>query len=129
MKKFKTWEIVKMYQEGNLKSGQRLKTSSNLDNLIVTEKCLQWEETDEDFTIDRKRSGYEWELIQQPVSVTEAAKAYIEGKTVASECRQWGSRTYKPDQHDAVMRDQQGKAVTAEEILEGIWYIKEDSNE
>jgi hypothetical protein len=64
-----------------------------------------------------------------PIPFLEAVKAYSEGKTAECECdkcKQLASkRTYVPSEIGSEMKDQSGYAVTADEILHGIWFIKE----
>jgi hypothetical protein len=68
----------------------------------------------------------ELEEIAQPVSFTVAAEAYDRGKTV--ECKVCGfTNIYDPHNLKCGMVDQNRRAVSANEILHGTWYIKEES--
>jgi hypothetical protein len=89
---------------------------------------LYWS-SGEAFVFNKATLGYQWTLIPpepQPIPFLDAVKAYAEGKTVECEHKEFGKRSYtrqnKICQH---FKDDCDQSVTAQEILEGKWTIKE----
>jgi len=137
MKKYSTSEAIAMLEknpklvfEGEVRVCGDIKTGK---------KVRMWVNSCHEIQIDGFSVGAryglntndEWELIQQPVSFMEAAKAYSEGKTIRCEI---DGRTYiyEPNS-DTEAADNMGYCfqekgdseswVTTCEILNGKWYI------
>ncbi|CAB1242405.1 conserved hypothetical protein [Clostridiaceae bacterium BL-3] len=66
-------------------------------------------------------------LVNEPVSVKEAFKAFEEGKTIY--CDNEGIRYYYEPEllgRCTVLKNQFSKAISVQELLYGKWFIKED---
>ena len=132
MKKYKTWEVVKMLTEN---PKLKFKNTVEVDdiNLIGVDGLEIFWFTDDGVRASRftpKLNELDWTLIQQPIPFMEAAKAYSEGKTIRCE-----RKDIKEDSiyefkgiSNSPMTDETGNPVSCVEILEGRWYV-EDSNE
>jgi hypothetical protein len=133
MKKYKTWELLKMAEENKNLGGnvrEREPQYINKDGVIVAfgrngyGKGL-FEENG--FPASSELVNTEWELIQQPVEFMEAVKAYSEGKTIRCEI---GEETRIYDYKVGYgMTNIRNYAITVGEILNGKWFISEDTNE
>lgn len=62
----------------------------------------------------------------KPVTFMEAVKAYDEGKTIECKSSEFKKRTYQPGQYyPHEMLDKYADSITAKEIINGEWFIKE----
>jgi hypothetical protein len=130
MKKYKTWEAIKLIGENKenkfTDSSKRTLTLDGRGNITII-SSLGEDLKNRCFNPDR-----EWELVQQPVSFLEAVKAYAEGKTISCNI---GKRTYvyRPNEKAKVFNSMGGyllvdvynenEAISTEEILKGEWFI------
>ena len=133
MKKYKTWELLKMAEEReygfNKSVGERPKYRDSNGNVVVFDKNAYGKGLflSNGFPLKLALVNTEWELIQQPIPFMEAVKAYSEGKTIRCEGLSGFTYIYKRCCGDD-FRDTNGSAPCVGEILEGTWYV-EDSNE
>lgn len=130
-KTYKTWEI---WQHAEQLEGKRFKLLSYYDEefgkgdiAVVVKYCKFYGLGAEKF--DRIRlidlTGFEeWELVQEPISFIEAIKAYSKGKTI--KCKlPWMITIYKNQGlHNSPLYDNNGRALSFIEILEGKWHIE-----
>ena len=63
--------------------------------------------------------------IPQPVSLMDATKLFISGKTVICESKEFGKRKYTKKTKGARFEEEDGIPVSAYEILYGTWYAEE----
>lgn len=133
-KTYKTWEVIKMLTENpELKfvvdCGIKYKMS-------VNEGYFQFEVFNNNGTrinpIKYAGGGFngnietdtEWELVQEPIPFIEAIKSYSKGKTIKCELP-WMITIYKNQGlHNSPLYDNNGRALSFIEILEGKWYIE-----
>jgi predicted lipoprotein with Yx(FWY)xxD motif len=124
MKKYKTWEIIKM-----LTTYPMLKFTATAMNGL--QKVMYYRHDlgflcQQDGDNIKFYDSDEWTLIQQPIPFLEAVQAYAEGKTIRVECED-GNRQYKPlGMGGYMMMDDRHQALTSLEILKGKWYICEE---
>jgi len=126
MKKYKTWEVIKMLAENpelRFKCDRYIIGSNSYGSIVHVKNgaCLDagvFVVLDASIT---SQTG--WELIQQPIPFLEAVKAYSEGKTVYSE----GTfrYVYEPNTKGDYFVDNDGDAPSVDEILKNKWYIGE----
>jgi len=118
MKKYETWEAIKMITEnsklkfrqiGEFENNNYIELSNN-DGHMVHINAYKSGQCDSDFL------NRQWTLVKEPVSFIEAIHAFKEGKTIKSVCNT-SSDSYSPDETDYM-------EITPEEILEGKWYIE-----
>jgi hypothetical protein len=130
MKRYKTWEMVKMLTENpdmqfkKVSDGLIFKCGTKISNCKEVGRYISQASGECALLTD------EWELVQQPIPFMEAVKAYSEGKTIRCE---WEGRTnnwvsiYKNGSLYKDMKECDGP-ICAKEILNGKWYV-EDSHE
>ena len=136
MKKYKTWELLKMAEEReygfNKSAGGKLKYRDSNGNIVVFDRNA-WGKglfLGNGFPLKLALVNTEWELVQQPVDFLTAVKAYSEGKTAECECEDMEKRIYEPKTYKtSTMKDQYGDNPSIKEMLEGKWYIRGGSNE
>lgn len=141
MKKYKTWEVIKMLTENpNLKfqtfcrNYKRIFNCSSYGNFIVTTY-----RNDEEIDSSLGQGNFngnisintEWELLPQEVSFLDAIKAHGYGKTIYCICEDKLIYEPKTKDYNECLEDDCGNAVSPKEILKGHWYIQdeEDAND
>lgn len=127
MKKYTTWEAIKMLSEN-----PKLKFNLDYHGNVTADKNL---EVKDKFIILNAKSPFnrhlnisaEWVLVQVQVSFMEAVKAYHEGKTIYSIDDDGSVRNTYSKQSDIsnYLTDACGYAITSHEILNYKWFIKE----
>jgi hypothetical protein len=132
MKKYKTWEAIKMLVE-NPKLKFKNTVEINGINLIGVNGLVICWFTDDGAPISRftpKLNELDWELIQEPVDFLTAVKAYSEGKTIR--CEYNGEVTKYENGKNCMYRlmvinhkNASTRTVEANEILYGTWYVEE----
>lgn len=139
MKKYKTWEAIKMLTENPKLKFKLIEEES--DALLEASGVLTADGTE-------LRAGYlyytngtkyprtaigevsiedEWELVQQEVPFIEAIKAFSKGKTIYDIGNK--KNIYNPNivtDPCLSLVDRNDNPITSDEILNGHWYIKED---
>jgi hypothetical protein len=133
MKKYKTWEVIKMLTEN---PKQKFKNDEQYEMSVCDDNgCMYLEYKGKqslggvngNLRIVTNEVGWkpdEWELIQQPVTFMEAVKAYSEGKTIR--CKLHGGHiTYEPKTPRYELMDISGHAITIEEVMSNQWYVEE----
>jgi hypothetical protein len=138
MKKYKTWEVIKMLTD-NPKLRFKNERMKGILGVGVSHEIiwLHYETNDENrkFTMAHNPdSEYakgnlidEWTLVQQPIPFLEAVKAYAEGKTTIRCKSSIGTKRYKYQGcTNSPMLDENGIAVSHLEILEGTWFVEVD---
>lgn len=127
MKKYKTWEAIKMLNENPKLMFQALSFVINkpiekylkLDDVDKIVKCISSSNLYNEFIY----ADQLWILVSQPVDFMEAVKAYDEGKTIRCElnglARIYGKSTCR------LLVDNFGAAVDTSEILKGKWFIED----
>ena len=134
MKKYKTWELLKMAEEReygfNKSVGERPKYRDSNGNVVVFDKNAYGKGLflSNGFPLKLALVNTEWELIQQPVDFLTAVKAYAEGKTIRCESKTGFTYKYKPHTKGDYFVDTSGDAPCIGEIFEGTWYV-ENSHE
>ncbi|MBU3208576.1 hypothetical protein KPL28_02865 [Clostridium algidicarnis] len=125
MKTYKTWEVIKMLSENN-----DLGFKTNIGNVSLKEiddcKEMVWEEGTP-FEINYYTLCYGWELIQEPVSFTDAVKAYNKGKTI--KCNFDDDVLYYVPSDDFEfnsLEDNNGLCISSQEILNGAWFVESE---
>lgn len=70
----------------------------------------------------------EWELVHEPVNFMTAIKAFDEGKKITCKDTQFGTRSYiRKSSMCRHLVDNTDLPITPDEILEGKWYIEDDT--
>jgi hypothetical protein len=129
MKKYKTWEMYKMLTENKelkfkrVGDGMEVNFSKKIKNGKFADYYLHQSNGECPMLSD------EWELIQQPIPFMEAVKAYSEGKTIRCELGMQTSTYPSNGIPDCMVDKEHNLAVSCREIMEGKWFIVEDSNE
>ena len=114
----KTWEMIKMLTE-NPKLRFKCKLESGLYNTVCADNG--WFKCEYSYYFNT-----EWELIQEPVDFTTAIKAYQNGKTIKCESEKFKNNRYNIVFGEGnVIADNNGYGISAEEILNGKWYIED----
>jgi len=116
MKKYKTWEAIKMLTENPKLHFKSQDTTLKIDSINKDIEKVNRNDINIYININD-----EWELVQQEVPFVEAIKAHKSGKTIY--CLNGNSKaTYERKE----LTDRNKVTITDGEILEGHWYIKED---
>lgn len=128
MKKYKTWEMIKMLEENpNLKfkpvdQSYEVKTLKGDSGNI---ELVQGNYNSSVFLY----LNYEWTLIQTPVPFLEAVQAYSEGKTIR--CEYSDTKTiFSPEFNTSCIgfgmwfATKYEATVSTGQILEGKWYVE-----
>lgn len=125
MKKYKTWEVIKMLSEN---PKLQFKENDGIYNTYLSTRAntLNNAYLQVDFLTQKEVNGNiqlnsEWVLVQQPVSFMEAIKALNDGNSIYN-IRESITHYYK---HNYALSDEKRKPINTSEILEGTWYIGE----
>ena len=146
MKKYKTWEVIKMLTENPTLIFKLENTGygmAKIRKMIIRNgyfHCVSYNHDCDRIEYSLGQGNFngnidissEWTLVQEPVSFMEAIKAYHEGKTIRCEYVE-EEFIYEPteekkvsEQIGFIIRDCDFSSVCTGEILEGKWYIEED---
>lgn len=133
MKKYKTWEVIKMLTENPELKFEWTKQVMPGSYIQVENGIVVWSGRNQQGNSMYTCLDDEWALVQQPVTFIQAIKAYAEGKTIRCEY-------ISPDKHNieniykpsgmkiSCLKDENCKmAVSDYEILNGTWYIEGDN--
>jgi hypothetical protein len=120
MKKYKTWEMVKMLTENpklvfeNDKGYYKVRVDES-HAIVLGGGSHMIVSTNEEFV-----------LIQQSVSFMEAVKAYSEGKTIRCE-RDGGISYYKATSASDlnILHATNGHTLSCRDVTHGKWYVEE----
>lgn len=138
MKKYKTWEVIKMLTENPRLNFSQVDEYGVKHVLQVQDEFFYYRQDD---ALGNMNGNImitdEWVLLQQPVTFIEAVNAYADGKTIRLER---GNRiigkliprkgkSYCTNQDFWVRlygnAEEESRNLSAIEILEGTWYIEE----
>ena len=117
----KTWEMMKMLTE-NPELKFQYKSESGFYNTVCADNgWLKGE-----YSYINCNFNTEWEIIQEPVDFTTAIKTYQNGKTIKCEREKFRNNRYNIVFGEGnVIADNNGYGISAEEILNGKWYIED----
>lgn len=129
MKKYQTWEAIKMLGENpGLKF--RIKVSSGICIMTIGDYQYLTIKWDNQFTgLERNvKPNSEWELIQERVTFIEAVKAFDKGKII--KCKYDDNEFIYAEAISGLLESKSGvleelQGVGAREILYGDWFIEE----
>jgi hypothetical protein len=129
IKEYTTSEVLGMLTENQeLRFRTRIGEigfEANSDRFYCVKEVL-WSASKTKFQVDTETLKYMWEEIKpEPVEVSfmEAAQAYLEGKTIYCEDNKKNINKYCKPKFGIGMKDADGYALTAEEILENKWFV------
>jgi len=124
MKKYKTWEAIKILTEV---PGLRFRYSCELS---LNEKV------EVDIFVDNYRlinfncayldPEFEWEMVEEPIEFRKAVEAFNKGYTIRCHLGNEVNR-YNPKSPVDILKGKTGEAISVEEILEGKWFIEEEA--
>ncbi|MEQ8198768.1 MAG: hypothetical protein ABRQ27_12290 [Clostridiaceae bacterium] len=128
MKKYKTWEAIKILTEipalkfrycYDLSLDEKVEAEIFLDDFgLINFNCASL------------NPDYEWELVQEPIEFKKAVEAFNKGYTIRCELGADEVTRYNPKSSVDFLMDNTGDSICAKEILEGKWFIDyEISNE
>ena len=129
MKKYKTWEVIKMLTEN---PKLKFEARNDIGTILKNEnRGVRFYENGENVQRYGVMIYEEWTLVQESVSFMEAIKAYHEGKPVR--CELEGEINFKDRFKRSVGENSGGYdvenifgvAIGTREILEGKWFIEE----
>jgi hypothetical protein len=144
MKKYKTWEVIKMLEEN---PEQRFRatscTGAKVEMYVDSDRCsqpaIEWTGNCQPMLTSTVMK-YEWELIQQPIPFLEAVKAYSEGKTIRCERNGRIEGWLIPDMAKSVINEEKcwvklflnptkmDRNLSTTNMLQDSWYV-EDGHE
>lgn len=132
MKKYKTWEVIKMLEENPKLKFEAAEELGEEKTISIKNNRICWGGKDRfPLYVLIGKKATEWTLVQEPVSFMEAVKAYGKGKTINCECQN-DVFHYIPkyaEEDQANWNDLLANGefqITSYEILNGKWYIEED---
>lgn len=124
MKKYKTWEAIKMLSENPNLKFQLTDKNHHYSYLYIDTDIIEFKNYDKvSIAIN---INDEWELIQEEVGILDAIKAFKLGKTIY--CL-YNQDKFIYDSNYYELKNNYGLSITYNEILNGHWYIQEDDKE
>lgn len=124
---YKTWEVMKMLAENPTLKFKNLSFNYGKEAYLSVDSddayAFFYSNVNTDSSINKMtiEIGDEWELINSEVNFTTAIKAHNEGKTIY--CIIGNEKFTYEATLSTVLRDDEGLAISSDEIVKGKWYI------
>ncbi len=117
-------DTLTMVEEAIANPGQEFATTCG--RVHYKDGRLRWVHTQHTFAIDHYNLRHRWRRVPEQVDFMVALKAYNNGETIVCKWLE-GEYSYsrKCNKYMGIVDDNK-RAITASEILEGEWYIEEE---
>lgn len=127
MKKYKTWEAIKMMTENpvlrfryscELSLGEKVEVEIFVDNYrLINFNCAYLD------------PEFEWEIVLEPIEFRKAVEAFNKGYIICCKMGKDRVTSYNPKKVTDSLNGNTGASISVEEILKGQWFIDEEAGE
>jgi len=127
MRKYKTWEAIKMMTENpklrfryscKLSLSQKVEVDIFVDNYrLINFNCAYLD------------PEFEWEMVREPIEFRKAVEAFNKGYRIRCVTGNDRVKIFNPKSHMEFLKESTGESVSVEEVLMGTWFIDDESME